>query len=59
VPTSRKRVKKPKTEVQANKKTANIVKSKIGKTVIVVLSLGFVLSLIVGLVYVIYQAWVA
>lgn len=58
MPTSKKRVKKPKTQEEQAlaKKSANIVKSKWGKIVIVVLALGFVLSLIVSLVYTLVQA---
>jgi len=55
MPTSKKRVKKPKEE-EAVKKSANIVKSKFGKAVIVILALGFVLSLIVSLIYTLVQA---
>ena len=58
MPTSKKRVKKTKPEeVKAKNKTANIVKHPIGKVVIVVLSLGFVLSIVVGFIYVLVQAW--
>jgi len=56
MPTSRKRVKKTTEKVEV-KKTANIVKHPIGKVVIVVLSLGFVLSIVVGFIYVLVQAW--
>jgi hypothetical protein len=50
MPTSRKRKKKEVVQVETMK-TANIVKHPIGKAVIILLSFGFVLSLIVGLIY--------
>lgn len=52
MPTSRKRVKKPQQE-EAVPKTRNIVKTKTGKAVILLLSLGFILSIVIGLVVVI------
>jgi len=55
MPTSKKRVKKPKEE-EIVKKSANIVKSKFGKIVIVILALGFVMSLIFSLIYTLVQA---
>lgn len=58
MPTSKKRVKKPQEE-QIAKKSANIVKSKVGKIVIVSLALGFVLSLVVSLIYTLVQAMLA
>ena len=51
MPTSKKRVKKPQEETVP--KTRNIVKTKGGKAVILILSVGFVLSVIVSLVVVI------
>jgi hypothetical protein len=54
MPTSKKRVKKQtEPEVRATK---NIVKTKIGRIVIVILALGFVLSGLVGLVYTLIRA---
>lgn len=54
MPTSKKRVKKEtEQEVRATK---NIVKTKIGRIVIVILALGFVLSGLVGLVYTLIRA---
>lgn len=52
MPTSRKRVKKPQQE-ETVPKTRNIVKTKTGKAVILLLSLGFVLSVVIGLIVVI------
>ncbi|QMS85689.1 hypothetical protein [Candidatus Xianfuyuplasma coldseepsis] len=57
MPTSRKRAKKPKQEVEVKKKTANITKSKWGKAIILILALGFVLSIVAGTVLVLFQAW--
>ena len=54
MPTSKKRVKKQsEPEVRATK---NIVKTKLGRIVIVVLALGFVLSGLVGLIYTLIRA---
>lgn len=50
MPTSRKRKKKETVEVQT-KKSSNIVKRPIGKAVIIILSLGFILSVVISLVY--------
>jgi len=51
MPNSRKRKKKAEvTEVQV-KKTSNIVKRPLGKAVIIILSAGFLLSVIISLIY--------
>lgn len=57
MPTSRKRVKKQKQEVEVKKKSANITKSKWGKAVIIILALGFIASIVAGTVLVLFQAW--
>ncbi len=49
MPKSRKRVKKE-TVQQESLKTQNIVKHPIGKAVIIILSFGFVLSIVVGMI---------
>jgi hypothetical protein len=55
VPQSRKRKKKPTVEEQQKKKSSNIVKRPIGKFVIILLSAGFVLSVLVSLIYTLVQ----
>ncbi len=54
MPTSKKRVKKEQEQVAPI--TKNIVKTRWGRIVIVILALSFVLSGIVGLVYTLVQA---
>lgn len=54
MPTSKKRVKKSHEEVAPI--TKNIVKTRWGRVVIVVLALSFVLSGVVGLIYTLVQA---
>jgi lipid-binding SYLF domain-containing protein len=55
MPTSKKRKKKQKEEAKpvVNR---NIVKTRWGRIVIVILALGFVLSGVIGLIYVLIQA---
>ena len=54
MPTSRKRVKKPQEEQVL--RSRNIVKSKLGKFVIITLSLGFVLAVVISFIYTLVQA---
>ncbi len=54
MPKSKKRVKKQQEEVAPV--TKNIVKTKWGRVVIVILALSFVLSGLVGLIYTLIQA---
>ena len=55
MPTSKKRVKR-KTQEEVAPITKNIVKTRWGRIVIVILALSFVLSGIVGLVYTLIMA---
>ncbi len=54
MPTSKKRVKKQQEEVTPI--TKNIVKTRWGRIVIVILALSFVLSGVVGLIYTLVKA---
>ena len=54
MPTSKKRVKKQQQEVAPV--TKNIIKTRCGRVVIVVLALSFVLSGLVGLIYTLVMA---
>ena len=57
MPTSKKRVKTNYDEaVRVNK---NPLKTKLGKFMVLMLILGFVLSGVVGLFYILYQTWVS
>lgn len=51
MPNSRKRKKKPEVTETQVKKTSNIVKRPLGKAVIIILSVGFLLSVIISLIY--------
>ena len=51
MPNSRKRKKKPVVTEAERKKSSNIVKRPIGKAVIIILSAGFLLSVLVSLIY--------
>ena len=53
MPTSKKRVKKDYEE--AVRITKNPLKTKLGKFMVIMLILGFVLSGVVGLIYILYQ----
>lgn len=55
VPQSRKRKKKQNVEEQPKRKSSNIVKRPIGKAIIILLSAGFVLSVLVSLIYTLVQ----
>ena len=55
MPKSKKRVKKPQQE-EAVPKSRNIVKSGLGKTIIIILSAGFVLSVLISTIFVVIKA---